>query len=211
MRPLRASEFGALSAALTPILRTGASHVGSSVLAACALTLLRHRTGRDTDDRVLGEIEQVVARCLAAGDEPTLGLSEPAPFGMDAVRGLRRQALAAAELAALDPALPRRCRWADLGPYRSLITADVLVDDALAPLDGAGASGRMLLETLEVFLDLAGDVRATSARLRLHRSSLYYRLDRIAALLGRDLGDGLVRLDVHLALKARRARRRTLR
>nr|WP_227463639.1 helix-turn-helix domain-containing protein [Nocardioides lijunqiniae] len=62
----------------------------------------------------------------------------------------------------------------------------------------------MLLETLEAYLDLAGDVRATAARLRLHRSSLYYRLERLAAALGADLGDGLVRLDLHLALKQRR-------
>jgi len=48
-------------------------------------------------------------------------------------------------------------------------------------------------------------------RLNLHRSSLYYRLDRIARLADVDLADGLVRLDLHLALKARRVRRRTLR
>ena len=69
----------------------------------------------------------------------------------------------------------------------------------------------MLLATLETFLDLAGDVQAVAQRLSLHRSSLYYRLDRIAHLAGIDLADGLVRLDLHLALKARRVRRRTIR
>jgi DNA-binding PucR family transcriptional regulator len=78
-------------------------------------------------------------------------------------------------------------------------------------LDEAGASAPMLLATLEAFLDLAGDVQAVAKRLNLHRSSLYYRLDRIAKLADVDLADGLVRLDLHLALKARRVRRRTLR
>ena len=61
---------------------------------------------------------------------------------------------------------------------------------------------------LETYLDLAGDVKAASARLNLHRSSLYYRLDRISQLLGSDLSDGLIRLDLHLALKNRRLHRR---
>jgi DNA-binding PucR family transcriptional regulator len=67
----------------------------------------------------------------------------------------------------------------------------------------------MLLQTLETYLDLAGDVQRTAARLNLHRSSLYYRLDRIAGLLASDLSSGFVRLELHLALKSRRAARRT--
>ena len=50
--------------------------------------------------------------------------------------------------------------------------------------------------------------RESSTLLNLHRSSLYYRLDRIAQLLGSDLSDGLVRLDLHLALKSRRLHQR---
>ena len=68
----------------------------------------------------------------------------------------------------------------------------------------------MLVQTLETYLDLAGDVKATSTRLNLHRSSLYYRLDRITQLLGRDLSGGLVRFELHLALKSRRLHRRIL-
>ena len=64
---------------------------------------------------------------------------------------------------------------------------------------------------METYLDLAGDVQAVANRLNLHRSSLYYRLDRITRIACVDLADGLVRLELHLALKARRARRRTLR
>jgi PucR family transcriptional regulator, proline-responsive transcriptional activator len=53
-------------------------------------------------------------------------------------------------------------------------------------------------------------VQRTAARLNLHRSSLYYRLDRIAGLLATDLSSGFVRLELPLALKSRRAERRTL-
>ena len=127
-----------------------------------------------------------------------------------AARRAIRQAVAAAELAALDPALPRHCRWADLGAYRGILDGRPNVG-VLAGLGAAGASAAMLEHTLETYLDLGGDVQATAARLNLHRSSLYYRLDRTAALLGADLADGRTRLALHLALKARRAARRRLR
>lgn len=61
-----------------------------------------------------------------------------------------------------------------------------------------------LLETLEVFLDLAGNVHATAARLHLHRATLYYRLERIARLAPANLKDGNERLSLHLALKVGR-------
>lgn len=188
-RPLSAAEFSALAGALTPVLRAETAYVGAHVTPAHAMVVL-HRRG------LLGEIDEVVGKCLAG--EVVLGVSEPRP--LDAALEARDQALAAAELAALDPALDRHCDWSGLGPYRGLIGGQ---DDPLAPLDTP-----MLVETLETYLDLGGDVQATSARLNLHRSSLYYRLDRISRLLGRDLSDGLVRLDLHLALKIRRLRRR---
>jgi DNA-binding PucR family transcriptional regulator len=51
-------------------------------------------------------------------------------------------------------------------------------------------------------------VRAAAERLHLHRTSLYYRLGRIAELTGRDLADGGARLELHLALKLVRLARR---
>ena len=89
-------------------------------------------------------------------------------------------------------------------------TSGIALAAALAPLDGAANSAAMLLDTLETYLDLGGDAGRTAGRLRLHRTSLYYRLGRIAELLGVDLDDGLTRLELHLALKSRRLARRTL-
>ena len=204
-----------------PVPARGVRRVGRAQPAACgprpptsaparrarhALVVVHHR---GAGCPLLAEIERAVAPCLTGGF--TLGVSDPAPLGVRAAREARRQALAAAELAALDPALARPARWASLGAYRTLLATPRPSDRALRPLDEAGASAPMLLATLEAYLDLAGDVQAVANRLNLHRSSLYYRLDRIAQLAGVDLADGLVRLDLHLALKARRVRRRTLR
>jgi hypothetical protein len=209
-RSLTSSEFSSMAGALTPALCAHPSYVGSHVATTHSLIVLHNRVERDEDDLLLDEIDEIVTRCLTAGSELTLGLSDPKRFGLRSARDARNQALAAAELAALDPALDRRSSWSALGPYRSLIGSNRLADDALTPLDEAGSSAPMLIETLETYLDLAGDVQRTAARLNLHRSSLYYRLHRIAGLLESDLSSGFVRLELHLALKNRRAARRTL-
>lgn len=61
-----------------------------------------------------------------------------------------------------------------------------------------------LIETLETYLDVAGNVQLTSKRLNLHRTSLYYRLQRVEELAGTDLKDGMERLALHFALKVAR-------
>ena len=205
IRAFRAAEFSALTSALTPALRSAAAYIGSCASTSYALVVV-HQRGADS---MQAAIERAVAPCVGGGF--TLGLADPVPLGLRAAREARRQALAAAELAALDPALPRPTRWSALGAYRTLLTTARPSEQVLRPLDEAGPSAPMLLETLETFLDLAGDVQAVARRLNLHRSSLYYRLDRVARLAGVDLADGLVRLELHLALKGRRVRRRTLR
>jgi DNA-binding PucR family transcriptional regulator len=54
--------------------------------------------------------------------------------------------------------------------------------------------------TARVVLDHGGDVTAAAAVLHLHRTTLYYRLDRIEELTGVDLRDGRARTDLQLAL-----------
>lgn len=58
-----------------------------------------------------------------------------------------------------------------------------------------------LVATLAAFLDAAGDVKSTAAALSLHRSGLYYRLQRIEELTGLDLSRGDDRLLAHLAIR----------
>ncbi|WP_309110984.1 helix-turn-helix domain-containing protein [Saccharothrix sp.] len=127
-----------------------------------------------------------------------VGVSEPHP--PERAGAAYQQALAAAELSALDPALPRVVRWSELGAYRLLLGGSA--EEVLAGLSPT------LLSTLEVYLDSGCDARATAEALHLHRTSLYYRLGRIAEVTGRDPADGRARLELHLALKLTRLARR---
>ncbi|MDX3101924.1 PucR family transcriptional regulator [Nonomuraea angiospora] len=129
-----------------------------------------------------------------------IGIGDPVPFEVRAVRDAYGQARAAAGVAALDPALPRVLPWSGAGPYRMLLPVAPGADPVLVPLK----EDAELLRTLETYLDAGCDVQRTAASLHLHRTTVYYRLDRIATTLGADLRDGLVRSHLHLALKARR-------
>ncbi|MDU0290494.1 helix-turn-helix domain-containing protein [Saccharothrix longispora] len=153
--------------------------------------------------RVVVALDPRVVRTVPAADPlPELpghvGVSDPHP--PDRAAAAYQQAVAAAELARLDPALPTRARWSDLGAYR------LLLGDA--PQGALAGLSEEFTRTLEAYLDSGCDARATAAALHLHRTSLYYRLGRIAELTGRDLADGRVRLELHLALKLVRLARR---
>jgi hypothetical protein len=166
----------------------------------------RLRVVATADDRppvVVSSDAELATAIASASPRTAVGVSERGAPGEGAGARLVRQAVLAARVAALDESVASPAHWSDLGVYRRLDGAGAPDPDPLTPLD-ASASGPMLLETLEAYLDLAGDVRATAARLRLHRSSLYYRLERLATVLDVDLADGLVRLDLHLAVKQRR-------
>jgi hypothetical protein len=91
--------------------------------------------------------------------------------------------------------------WASLGVYRMLaaVPADAVHPGVLRLLEAPE-----LVETLETYLDLAGSVVETSKALRLHRTSLYYRLQRVAELTGTNLRTGDDRLALHLSLKLAR-------
>ncbi|WP_262380136.1 PucR family transcriptional regulator [Nonomuraea sp. PA05] len=58
--------------------------------------------------------------------------------------------------------------------------------------------------TLEAFLDNAGDVQLTAEQMFVHRTTLYYRLQRIEELTGVQLASGEDRLAFHLGLKVAR-------
>jgi DNA-binding PucR family transcriptional regulator len=107
------------------------------------------------------------------------------------------------------PTLGPLVSWSDLGIYRMLSQLEdrhldvAAIHPGLRRLLGEEA-GLVLLETLEVYLDLAGNAHATAERLRLHRTTLYYRLHRVEQLAETDLKDGNERLCLHLALKLAR-------
>ncbi|MFC7725511.1 PucR family transcriptional regulator [Nocardioides sp. GCM10028917] len=111
---------------------------------------------------------------------------------------------------AADPRLPRDLAWEQLGMYRLLAQGE---HDAwlemLSQLADQGEPGDVFLDTLETYLDLAGDAQRTAAELGLHRTTLYYRLNRAATQLNGNLSDGIWRTNLHIALKARRLDRAT--
>jgi hypothetical protein len=81
--------------------------------------------------------------------------------------------------------------------------ADALLPDTVTRLltDPAVAA---LLPTLDTYLNCACDVRRTATELRIHRATLYYRLNRIEQICGLSLRDGRDRLLAHLALRLHR-------
>ncbi len=77
-------------------------------------------------------------------------------------------------------------RWTELSADALLAQfpqqswADALLPAGVARLL-ADPAAPTLLPTLGTFLDCAGDVQRTAAQLRVHRTTLYYRLNRVGA------------------------------
>jgi DNA-binding PucR family transcriptional regulator len=110
------------------------------------------------------------------------------------------------------PSAPRPVRSADLLPERALAgdpdAERQLVDDVVRPLV---ASGGLLVETLDAYLDAGGVLEASARRLFVHPNTVRYRLRRVTELTGRvpsDPRDALV-LRIGLAV-GRLARARGL-
>ncbi|MDA0184843.1 helix-turn-helix domain-containing protein [Solirubrobacter phytolaccae] len=114
-----------------------------------------------------------------------------------------RRALAALRVAALQDS--GIASWDALGVER-VVTAlpDAALEDLPEGLRRLLAGDQSLVQTLEAYLDHAGDVKRTAAALSLHRGGLYYRLRRIEEVAGVDLHDGEDRLLCHLALRLAR-------
>ncbi|HLQ61847.1 MAG TPA: helix-turn-helix domain-containing protein [Candidatus Acidoferrales bacterium] len=84
------------------------------------------------------------------------------------------------------------------------LLADRFVRHELGPLLDPDLRGqRLLLETLESFLD-RGSVKAAASALHLHRHTVIYRLGKLKELLRADLEDPAQRLRLQLALDLRK-------
>ncbi|MBN9791728.1 MULTISPECIES: CdaR family transcriptional regulator [unclassified Pseudonocardia] len=127
---------------------------------------------------------------------------------LDQVVHAHRQAFAAARAALLVPSLGEVASWGRLGVHDVLLRlpADELAAAARVPaleaLDAADGR-RVLVTTLETYLDSACDVRRAAGRLCIHRATLYHRLRRIEEITDHRLDDGDDRLTLHLGLKLR--------
>ena len=140
-------------------------------------------------------------RALVAGPRPqpaTSGAPLPLVDLAKAVRRTRVTLTAVRAGAALDPV-----SWDALGAWRLVVEApaDLTVREVHPAAETLASLPRTdLLDTARTVLDLGGDVAAAAERLHLHRTTLYYRLDRIADLTGVDLRLGRGRTDLQLAL-----------
>ncbi|TDC95440.1 CdaR family transcriptional regulator [Saccharopolyspora aridisoli] len=163
---------------------------------------LTDAAGRAIAQHVVAELQaQVdVGRCVAG-----LGAVRSGP---DAAVVSHEQARVAARAAGVLPALGDVIAWDDLGVYALLIKlapqelTPTLYPSGLRALVEREAGA--LLETAEAYLDCAGDATRTAAALHIHRSTLYYRLERIEKVTGMDLRDGHHRLTLHLGIKLSR-------
>ena len=139
-------------------------------------------------------------RAHIASDRPRIAISgAPLPL-LDLAEAVRRAVATLTAVRAgaqLDPV-----SWDALGAWRLVIDApaDLTAAQIHPAAETLAALPRDdLLTTARSVLDLR-DVTAAADRLHVHRTTLYYRLDRIAELTGVDLRDGRTRTDLQLAL-----------
>ncbi|SCG55187.1 DNA-binding transcriptional regulator, PucR family [Micromonospora echinaurantiaca] len=155
--------------------------------------------------KLLDDNLRQATRGLSAVERTVVGIGQARAGLADAV-GSYGEALRSARVGVRLPALGRVVSWSGLGIYRVLSRLDGQQPDISDVHPGLERllreqSNPVLLETLERYLDLAGNAHATAEQLRLHRTTLYYRLQRIEELAETDLKDGNERLCLHLALK----------
>jgi hypothetical protein len=99
--------------------------------------------------------------------------------------------------------LPRPT-WDALGSWHLIVSAPESLSvadihpgaEALAALDR-----RDLVVTARALFDAGGDVAFTAEQLHIHRTTLYYRIERIEAITGVNLKTGTERDDLHMALR----------
>ena len=107
------------------------------------------------------------------------------------------------------PDIGRTVSWSELGVFDTVVkvasapNAAGAVHHGLLPLFDSPESSP-LLETMETYLDLGGNAQLAAERLNLHRTSLYYRLQRVEQLTGASLKNGVDRLSLHLSMKIAR-------
>jgi hypothetical protein len=189
---------------VTVLVVRGAHHVVVEGLLAARMKLSALHLAR-ADHGVLlcaGRVRVPEVPGLFAGPV-VVGAGDPRP-SLSQAAGSYTEALHASVVASRVPDFAPVASWSSLGVYRMLASVPA---EAIHP----GVARLLtspehvpLLATLETYLDSAGSVAETSKTLRLHRTSLYYRLRRVAELTDTDLKNGDERLTLHLSLKLAR-------
>jgi hypothetical protein len=185
---------------LPDIERLSRDHPGLRALSACwprrAVAIVTGRPGECLDRSV-----RALAGELGKAGPWRVGVGGPVP-GLAELPAARRQAdIALSTLGDSGVAC-----WTELSADALLaqfprqLWTDALLPAGVARLL-ADPAAPVLLPTLSTFLDCAGEAQRTAAQLRIHRTTLYYRLSRIEQISGLSLRDGRDRLLAHLALR----------
>jgi sugar diacid utilization regulator len=110
----------------------------------------------------------------------------------------------AAHVAARVPQFERAADWANLGVYAAFqhLYRDPSAPERICPGIGALLDERAgtYRHTVRCYLGCGAQAQQTAAQLHIHRTTLYWRLARVAELLPLDLRRGEDRLKLHLAL-----------
>jgi hypothetical protein len=162
----------------------------------------------DVADRAADTVADAIA--ASYGIHPAVGAStERLPISQAAVA--LRQARTALRLGQIGASDQQITAWSTLGSWRTLaLLAEAYGPDRLIELIHPGIvaliDGRRddLIHTLEVYLGTGGDARRTAEELYLHRSTLYYRLEKLTEAIGTDLGDGEIRFELMLGIRLAR-------
>lgn len=158
--------------------------------------------------QVISEIRDELVGALPDAAEVLVGIGPSVSAVSDASVSFRR-ARGALEVCRAVGEFPPVTAWGDLGIYQVLNhlpvaeLADIAIPSGLRVMLQAGADS-WLVDTLDTYLDTAGNVQESAKRLHVHRATLYYRLSRIEELTGMSLADGRDRLALHLGIKVAR-------
>jgi hypothetical protein len=139
----------------------------------------------DARDELAGHLERALAHVgrQRGEDALVLGIGGVVHQPDDAHESYR-QARLAARVALRDTGVGRIAWWEALGQYRFLAQLPLrTLADAVDPRVGRlAARHASLLETAECYLDHTGAIGAVADALHIHRTTLYYRLDRLREL-----------------------------
>jgi DNA-binding PucR family transcriptional regulator len=190
------------------LIATEHSHRWFAVASAPAAVLAVSRPETRVNAR---RVSPAVVHAIEAvyGRRPAIGWSgERVPI-LQAAQAFRNARLALA-LAEIGVSEKKVAVWTELGSWRTIaILADSYSRNPkdLAELVHPGIvdmveSGRDdLIHTLDAYLTHGCDVRKTAEALHLHRSTLYYRLEKITEAIGGDLKDGEARFELMLGIR----------
>ncbi len=184
--------------ARVPTLVSARGHAGTAILGSVSRPITEDQASH-LATRLVARVHEVAAdrfECVAGVGSEVEGLERAWASNDQAALACRATAPGARDVES----------WTALGPMALLLhlpTEQLPVEALPAEMQRVLAvdkDGR-LLETLRAFLDHAGSIPATSLALHVHRTTLYYRLDKLRELADVDLDDGDARLSLHMSLK----------